>query len=224
MTPGGTRLALSAFVLLSSGLLANLFMLQAPGRGTPWSPITQTGSTDRTEPAPAVAWSHQLAGNGGDPAKAAPLAGDSAELTRAVQRELNARGYDTGVVDGVAGLVTRAAIIAYEGDHGLPLTGEPREALLENILLGSGARTSDTAARGEEPGPRAQSVIRAVQRALQKLGYYSGAIDGRLSPETARSIRQFEAKLGMTETGRISGPLLARLARVAGQSVLAESP
>ncbi len=223
MTPGGTRLALGAFALLSSGLLTNLFVLQGPGRGAPWSPVTQTGSTSRPEPAAAPVWSQQLVDKRESTDSAGSLAGDSAELTRAVQRELNAKGYDTGVVDGVAGLVTRGAIMAYETDHGLALTGEPREALLQDILLG-GSQRGGAVARAEAPGPRAQAVIRAVQRALVSQGLSPGAADGRLTLETVRAIRQFEAKQGMRESGRISGPLLARLSRVAGQSMLAENP
>ena len=38
------------------------------------------------------------------------------------------------------GLATRAAIMAFEHDHGLALTGEASEALLKRILLGAAGR------------------------------------------------------------------------------------
>ena len=44
---------------------------------------------------------------------------------RAIQTELARRGYEPGVANGAAGLVTRAAVLAYEHDQGLPLTGDP---------------------------------------------------------------------------------------------------
>jgi hypothetical protein len=39
-----------------------------------------------------------------------------------------------------------------------------------------------------------------------------------LSEETIRAIRKFESAQGMKETGRISGPLAAKLAGLAGSS------
>ena len=47
-------------------------------------------------------------------------------MTRAVQRELQIRGYETGARDGVAGVMTRGAIMAYEHDHGLAADGAPQ--------------------------------------------------------------------------------------------------
>ena len=69
-------------------------------------------------------------------AVAAP-SGNSAEIIRGIQRELNGRGYDAGPPDGVVGLITRAAIMAYEHDYGLPLTATPSQDLLSRIVLGS---------------------------------------------------------------------------------------
>jgi Putative peptidoglycan binding domain len=59
------------------------------------------------------------------------------ETIRAIQRELMARGYETGGQDGVTGLVTRAAILAFEHDHGLALSAEPTDDLLRAIVLGA---------------------------------------------------------------------------------------
>ncbi len=43
---------------------------------------------------------------------------------RAVQQQLAAQGYYTGAVDGVDGPMTRAAVRAFQADHGLPVTGD----------------------------------------------------------------------------------------------------
>jgi peptidoglycan hydrolase-like protein with peptidoglycan-binding domain len=67
-------------------------------------------------------------------------------------------------------------------------------------------------------------VIRSVQRSLAKLGYKAGAANGKLTPETARAIRAFEADQALPETGRISGPLLARLGRLASDGRVAAAP
>ncbi|HKZ95745.1 MAG TPA: peptidoglycan-binding domain-containing protein [Hyphomicrobiaceae bacterium] len=141
---------------------------------------------------------------------------DTVELTRAIQRELRAKGHETGPADGTAGLVTRAAIMAYEADHGLPVTGEPTQALLQHIVLGSANDGLAAARPASAPGPEAEHVIRTVQRSLRDLGFTSGAVDGRLGEETARAIRKFEVQQRMPESGRISGQLVARLGRLAG--------
>src|SRR5690606_14603674 len=96
---------------------------------------------------------------------------DRSDLVRAVQRELKAKGYETGAVDGVTGLVTRGAIMAYESDSGLPLTAEPRQALLQHLVLGSADIGGAAAGDAVPPGPEAEHVIRAVQRAFRQLGY-----------------------------------------------------
>ncbi|MEC7794947.1 MAG: lytic murein transglycosylase [Pseudomonadota bacterium] len=48
----------------------------------------------------------------------------------ALQEGLSARGYDTGGTSGVIGPKSRAAIRAYQGANGLPVTGDPSPGLL----------------------------------------------------------------------------------------------
>jgi len=223
MTPGWVRLALAAFVALSGAFVINVFFLQPAGVGRP--PLAGFGAAPRGsgDGAPAAAWSLQLASRGETQTVGAGLepasGGDNVELTRAVQRELKSKGYETGAVDGIPGLVTRAAIMAYEADHGLALTAEPRQALLRHIILGGAMGDPSGSAPGAAGmGPEAQAVVRTLQSSLTKLGFAPGAQDGRLSEETIRAIRKFESAQGMKETGRISGPLAAKLAGLAGSS------
>ncbi len=67
-------------------------------------------------------------------------------------------------------------------------------------------------------------MIRSVQRSLAKLGYKAGAANGRLTPETTRAIRAFEGDQALPETGRVSGPLISRLARLSGDGRVAGHP
>jgi peptidoglycan hydrolase-like protein with peptidoglycan-binding domain len=53
--------------------------------------------------------------------------------TRAIQGELTDMGYDPGPVDGALGLKTRAAIMAYERDNGLPERGQVSKSLLAHM-------------------------------------------------------------------------------------------
>jgi peptidoglycan hydrolase-like protein with peptidoglycan-binding domain len=216
MLPGRLKLQLIAFLLLSGGVAGNILLMQpharrGVGEGQVASltlvDVGDTGSIngpgaepERGTPQPAAA-----------PASI-PIRLEGADLTRAVQRELTVRGYETGGADGVAGIMTRAAIMGYEHDHGMALSGRPSQELLKRILLGDGAplKSAGSAAASAE----AREVIRTVETSLARLGYRPGRSDGRLSPETVRAIREFEVDQALPESGRISGPLVARLSRL----------
>ena len=144
------------------------------------------------------------------------------DLTRAVQRELQVLGYDSGSIDGVAGLTTRAAIMAFEWDQGSPLTGEPSQHTLQALLMGNGRGGQAGASSGVAPSLQASQVIRSVQEGLKTLGYAEVKSTGLLTSETQRAIRLFEVREGLTETGRISGGLASRLVRLTSEKRLAE--
>ena len=147
-----------------------------------------------------------------------PVAPVTQQTVRAIQRELTDRGYDPGPADGNIGLLTQAAIMAYEHDQGLPLTGEPSERLLRRIILG--VSTEDSGARPAKgsDGDSAERLIKGVQKALASLKYAPGQTDGLLSDETMRAIREFEMDQGLVPTGRVSGRLIVRLARASGKA------
>lgn len=235
MTPRRVRYGLAAFVLLSGAAVANMLLMQPPGgrssASRPFRGLERLPGIDSTTlqpqpqpPRPAEQRNQDVANAERSP----PAPNEAAEdggTTRAVQRELAARGYHPGAPDGIAGVVTRGAIMAFEHDHGQPLTAMATEALLKEIVL------ADPAAPEPRPqssppvaGPHAERVIRTVQESLAKLGYPIGEIDGRPGPETMRAIRAFEASQRLEQTGRVSGALVARLAvALSGQGKLAAS-
>jgi len=55
------------------------------------------------------------------------------------------------------------------------------------------------------------TVTQAVQSALTRRGYYRGAIDGVLGPETRNAIRTFQAQRGLAVTGQINKNLIRAL-------------
>jgi peptidoglycan hydrolase-like protein with peptidoglycan-binding domain len=209
-------------------MATNIFVFQPPGRqmaglessrrgvsiGQGWPnetpPASVPGPAERTAVVPPLETGA---------VKPLPETADRSDLTKAIQRELKAKGYEAGAVDGVTGLVTRGAIMAYESDAGLPLTGEPRQPLLQHIILGSAQIQPGSEGTRTPPGPEAEAVIRAVQRAFRQLGYITTLPDGRLNDATRRAIRKFEKDRKLGETGRISGELLAKLANLAGDAL-----
>ena len=140
------RSGLLACVLLSLGVVANLLALQGAGeRARAGKPRQERGAAAVATAAPAA----EVGAGGTARSAGAPMPrgndpssppGETSETIRAIQRELQARGYEAGAADGVSGLVTRAAIMAYEHDNGLPLSGAADEALLKVVLLGGDAR------------------------------------------------------------------------------------
>jgi len=134
------------------------------------------------------------------------------DLVRVIQRELANRQYALGPSDGVPGLMTRAAILAFEFDHGHPLTAEPSQALLKAILIGAPGSTTDA---GRAPGEKARQLIATVQASLVALGYAGAGNDGRLGEATRRAIREFEMDRGLPRSGRVSPLLIQELAKAA---------
>ena len=55
------------------------------------------------------------------------------------------------------------------------------------------------------------TATQAVQSALARRGYYHGAIDGVLGPETRSAIRAFQAQRGLAVTGQIDKNLIRAL-------------
>ncbi|MEZ5842611.1 MAG: peptidoglycan-binding domain-containing protein [Hyphomicrobiaceae bacterium] len=147
------------------------------------------------------------------PAEGGAVAGvQDGDLVRVIQRELAARQYAIGAADGVPGLMTRAAILAFEFDNGHPLTAEPSQALLKAILIGTPGPQVDAA---RAPADKARQLIATVQASLAALGYAGAGRDGRLGEATRRAIREFEMDRGLPRSGRVSPILIQELAKAA---------
>ena len=207
MTKRGLQLGLATYAALAVVVLINMAYLQpssgsrAPRIELGPSPEAQAARAETTGAARAEA-----ATNLSEP--------ETTAMTRAIQRQLESLEYGVGSDDGVANLVTRAAIMAYESDHGLALTGEPTEFLLRTIVLGT-ANSQTAPAASLRIGPHAEQVIRTTQQSLVGLGYGPIKVDGFPGEATIKAIRRFEREQGLPESGRISGQMVARLAKLA---------
>lgn len=230
MAPQFVRYSLVAFVLLSGGVIANLTLMQPQS----WSSAGRAGAQATSKPAAVkgagtrvtkIAAKPEPVGTPEAPkllneaglreaerlAQKNDRGAVSAELVRAVQRELKVKGYHPGVEDGVAGTQTRAAVMAFEADNSLPLTGKASEELLQYLVLGvSGARMTNGQSERQISLP-ARDVIAKVQQQLSSLGYMDGPADGQPGPRLSDAIRRFEIQSGLKPTGRVSGLLIAKL-------------
>lgn len=208
----------SVFALLTASVAANVLLLQPRMR-----PAGQP-------PAEAIAVLSTLPGSSPHQTAAIPkprLANRSAgaETTpatvRAIQRELKAAGRYDGPVDGISNLSTNAAIMSYESDHGLQLTGIPSDALLKALILGPDGQAAGPRSGGVVSGTPAEQVTRLVQQLLTGRGYTIAAVDGRLGEDTRRAIAAFESAQRLPPSGRISAALVARLQRTSAAGKVA---
>lgn len=231
MTFAEAKFAGVAFAVLSLTVAINLFAIQERRP-------TETAALNAIKPvmtAPAATEPSSLATAAIGAASAAAPAAEiqpvatpgvsQAEIIRGVQRELTSRGYGAGQPDGIAGLVTRAAIMAYEHDYGLALTGEASEDLLNRIVLGSsGAAEFNRSAPDVILSAEAKAVVRFVTQGLSQQGYKPGNDGGTLSAETRRAIVEFEAAQKLPSTGRISAPLVSRMLKLQAQTPQVQTP
>jgi peptidoglycan hydrolase-like protein with peptidoglycan-binding domain len=144
-----------------------------------------------------------------------------AKLVKAIQRELSDRGYAVGADNGVLGLQTRAAIIAYEFDEQMPLTGDPSEAVLKSLIFGQATKKGGpgTAERFE----RRRRLVAEVQEALAEMRYRSGPADGHLDAATREAIRKFEGDRRLQAGGRLTERVLLELVIVTGRPLNSNS-
>jgi Putative peptidoglycan binding domain len=135
------------------------------------------------------------------------------DVVRQVQSELAALGYAPGPADGDAGLLTRAAILAFEHDRGLPATAEATDGLLLALRMPPGNRRTVAGANWRSPSRAAAGMVRTVQQNLIATGHLNGPASGHFDARTAAAIRAFETANNLSPTGRISAPLVTRLQR-----------
>jgi len=190
-------------------------------------PVEVTDSTPAMVPRPRPA----------DPAPAAPATKVAApagsrmpgEIISDIQRELVRRGYYDGVVDGLYGPKTDAAIRDFEQAAGLKPSTEPSEALLQAMVRTPAkltkATTGSTAAARPLPGRAEAAVERpapsqrviALQRALAEYGYGQIRPSGIIDAETQSAIEKFERERKLPITGQASDRVVRELAAMTGR-------
>lgn len=129
---------------------------------------------------------------------------------RDVQGDLKKMGYYRGGVDGINGPGTRRAVRQSQTDFGLPATGKADDALYERVL---------TYLRANPPHPDLPSgaQVFALQRALTRLGYYAGPVDGAYVGDTLQAYLSYQRATGRKITSKLSARELRRIEREAAR-------
>lgn len=151
-----------------------------------------------------------------------PLVADRALISE-VQSMLAVKGFYHGLVDGVDGPETRAAIADYERGINVSPTGEPSVKLLARMRMDQLVREElvplPARAPANNPNPETPAVtsaitatqILSVQQAMNSFGYGPVTADGVFGDETSAAIQRFEMNQGISVTGKISDDLIVRL-------------
>ncbi len=110
----------------------------------------------------------------------------------------------------------RLAVLAYEFDNSLPLTGEPTEALLKRVLFDGNQGPRGTFSDRAELNTK---LVMEAQRMLAGLGFFRGTFSGRIDVWTSNALRDFERHRGIPLTGRLTDQTLLELISYSGQPI-----
>ena len=228
MTPLRARLTLLAIMALFLATAGNALFLQERTRtpSTMWSgrlpPETPTVVSQTLEAAsqpaapPVQAPEAQPAAPQPAPPKPShaqpPAEPASPRLLAALQRELGQHGYADQLQAQANGL--RLAVLAYEFDNSLPLTGEPTEGLLKLVLFDINQAPRGAFADRAEANPK---LVIEIQKALLGLGFFRGGLSGRMDLWTSEAVKDFERHRGLMLTGRLTEATLLELVSYSGQ-------
>jgi peptidoglycan hydrolase-like protein with peptidoglycan-binding domain len=203
-----------------------------PAKDAPVPATKPMEATDST-PVPAMVPRPRPADPATAPAPAKVTAPSGArtpgEVIGDIQRELVRRGYYDGVVDGLYGPKTDAAIRDFEQAAGLKPSTEPNETLLQAMVRSPAKLTKATppsAAAGRATPARAEAAVErpapskriiALQRALAEYGYGQIRPSGIIDAETQAAIEKFERERKLPITGQASDRVVRELAAMTGR-------
>jgi peptidoglycan hydrolase-like protein with peptidoglycan-binding domain len=204
------KLAGFTFLGLTAAISVNALYLQG------------AGPTEGAASAPSPATVQSIGSLSGAPKAAipaeAPRAAVSLEIIKGVQRELARRGYRVGSEDGRIRIITREAIIAYEFDRGLALTGEPSETLLKDMIFAPVPAKAERT-RSEQRFEADARLVRRVQQLLADLGFGSPAASGAMDDATRAALRQFQTNRKLAVDGALNERVLLELYVVTGKPI-----
>ncbi|MGL5065106.1 MAG: peptidoglycan-binding domain-containing protein, partial [Microcoleus sp.] len=140
--------------------------------------------------------------------------GDRGATVDLIQRQLKALGYFEGRVDGKFRERTLYAVTRFQQDYGLISDGCADTATLNEIdaqmreyqISFPGHRNSDNSdnyAGGFLGVGDSGRQVELLQRRLQELGYYRGAVSGWFDRATESALIDFQEDVGLSGTGKV---------------------
>ncbi|MBQ9252028.1 MAG: peptidoglycan-binding protein [Clostridia bacterium] len=141
-------------------------------------------------------------------------------MVKTIQKKLKSLGYYSGSIDGDYGSGTKKAVIAFQKANGLKQTGNVNSATLEKLNSGgsssssksSSSSSSSSASAGDpcSPGDKG-AAVKAVQKKLKSLGYYTGSVDGDYGNGTKTAVKAFQKANGLTVNGVANSKTISKM-------------
>ena len=135
--------------------------------------------------------------------------GCTGDAVKTLQEKLNAKGFDSGSVDGIFGAKTYAAVAAFQKANSLGVDGIVGKLTWGKLYGVSPAMPVETTTVVGSPmvsyGSRGDAV-RKLQELLNALGYDCGSVDGIFGSKTKAAVLAFQKANGLGADG-IVGPL-----------------
>jgi peptidoglycan hydrolase-like protein with peptidoglycan-binding domain len=210
-----------------TAIVMNVLFLQSGSHPAPMFNAADNASNSRTGPDQRLAVPARGAEPVVSPASKPAVTRMPGEIITDIQRELSRRGYYDGVIDGLYGPKTDAAIREFEKSLGLKPSPAPSESLLQTIMRSSGKSLKGITGTIPSPNPMkargvnsTESSERLVifQRTLAEFGYGQIKPSGVLDADTQRAIEKFEREHKLPVTGQLSDQFVQQLAAATGQS------
>ena len=155
--------------------------------------------------------------------------GSEGSAVKKMQQKLKDLGYLSGSADGIFGVGTQAAVIAFQKNNNLTADGKAGSATLSKLYSGrankasgsavkisdkqkGGRDTTDIASTGYETLQNGSegTAVRKLQERLKKLGYAVGSVDGKFGDATEAAVMAFQAQNNLTVDGK-AGPATQRV-------------
>ena len=132
--------------------------------------------------------------------------GGTGDAVKTLQEKLNAKGFDSGNVDGIFGAKTYAAVTAFQKANSLGVDGivgkltwaKLYDATPVNVTPVTTQPMLRTGSRGD--------AVRKLQEMLNAKGYTCGSVDGIFGSKTKAAVLAFQKANGLGADG-IVGPL-----------------
>jgi peptidoglycan hydrolase-like protein with peptidoglycan-binding domain len=233
--------AFTVGVLGSVAILVNALFLQSGPHPAPQfkAPVTAVAAGEATNTVVVAVPRARPAEPAAAKVELPALPRTAAEIMAETQRELARRGFYDGLIDGVHGPKTDAAIRDFEQAAGLKPNLQVSEALLQTIVKSSieapkvasapaatapaatvsAATPAAGAGRNDAIGDILSSARRviALQRALAQYGYGQIKPTGMVDADTRAAIEKFERERKLPVTGQPSERVARELASLTGR-------
>ena len=128
--------------------------------------------------------------------------GDTGSQVKIMQNRLIVLGYLTGTANGNFEATTEAAVIAFQKRNGLGADGVAGPGTLTKLYSSSAKKADSVVANlGSLTEGSQGAAVRALQKNLKTLGYYTGSVDGDYGAGTVAAVTAFQAANGLTADG-----------------------